>query len=404
MVLASRRKPVPTTAEPSSPGAQASSPVTAKSSAISATNPGQVGPTTPPFQSQLRVLTNLSLPLSERRKVAEELAQDGSEAALAALKQAFATAPEDMRAAIAESLGMCAGPECAKWLQELLQDPSTVVARGAVRALAGEGSAEAAAALLRLLGDVNTDSELRLSIAHNLGSVEQPGVTQALADLARTAQDPELAMAALSALGQRYFSQTEPFFKEYLSTPGISSELRVAAIEGLTQARDNPSALLLSMAADPDAEVRSAAAWALSATRDTGNVGAQLLDLLSQETDPKVRLRLYQALGNQESFDPGAALALVQNETNPSALLAGLDLLAKAVRDTPTPQLQTFFDNTAIAELKQIALTGNYDDRQKARTALARAHTPGALAALHDLAGQLAPPNLPPPGIPAQPK
>jgi HEAT repeat protein len=347
-----------------------------------------------PFKEERRIMANASLPLSERSKAAEALAQKGTDAALAALKAAFASGPEELRVAIAQSLGKCASPECAKWLEDLLQDPSVLVARGAVRGLAEQNTAEAASALIRMLSDANGNMDLRSEIASSLGSVDQPGVTEALAELARSAEDDDLTTAALNSLGGRDFGQTEGFFKQYLQTPGISSELRVSAVEALAQAQGDPTAFLLSMATDTDPDVRASAAWAMSATEATGNAGAQLLDLLSKETDPDVRLRLYQALRNQESFDTGAAMSLVERETDPSARVAGMDLLAQAVRDTPTPQLQSFFAQTAVPELKQIALGGqSYDDRQAAIIALTRARTPAALAALGELAqAQASPP------------
>lgn len=358
-----------------------------------------------PFKDERHIMANASLPLSERAKAAESLAQKGTDAALAALKAAYASGPEELRVAIAQSLGKCASPECAKWLQEMLQDPSVLVARGAVRGLAEQNSPEAAGALVRLLSDANADMDLRTEIATSLSSVEQPGVTEALAELARSSQDDDLTSAALSSLGGRDFGQTEAFFKEYLQTPGVSPELRVAAVEAIAQAQGDPTAFLLSMASDKDSDVRTAAAWALSATEATGNAGPQLLDLLKSEKDPDVRLRLYQALRNQESFDTGTALALVQGENNPSARVAGLDLLAQAVRDTPTSQLQSFFDKTGIPELKQIASSAqSYDDRQAAVIALMRARTPAAMAALGELAGQAGAQTGPPPSAPPRPK
>lgn len=375
----------PTTAAPS-----AASPKAAPRSSTTPERSSLLQPGASVFSAQLLTLTNAAIPLGQRHKVAEALAENGSEPALAVLKQAFAAGPENLRVAIAESLGRCASPECADWLQALLQDSDTQVARGAARALSTQDTPESAGALVRLLGDPNTDPELRLEVAASLGSLTQPGVLQALADAARTTEDPDLAQAVLNALGQRDFAETESFFKEYLQTPGLSSELRVAAVEALAQAQGDPNALLLSLAADPDAEVRAAAAWALSTTDSTGTAGAQILSLLGKETDPDVRLRLYQALGNQEGFDSAAALAMVQQETNPSARVAGLDLLAKLLRDNPTAPLQTYFNTTGIAELKQIALSGqNYDDRQTAILALTRAHTPEAMAALNQLTGQL---------------
>jgi HEAT repeat protein len=339
----------------------------------------------------MKLMTNMSLPTSERRQAAEVLAHDGSEAALAALKQAFANGSEDLRVAIAEALGKCGSPECTKWLRELLHDPSTLVAEGAVRGLAGQNTLEAADALIPLLTDTNAAGDLRCEVALNLGSMDQPGVLQALMGAAYSADDENLVEAALNALGSRDFAETSSFFQNFLNSPDVSSSLRVQALEALAQAQGDPSAFLASLASDSDSDVRAAAAWALSATETTGNVGPQLLALLQNETDADVRLRMYQALGNQESFDANATLAIIQNESDPSARVAGYDLLAKLLLSNPIAELKNYFDQTAVPWLKQMALTGpSSDDRQLAVIVLTRANTPEAMAALSDLSAQIA--------------
>ena len=174
-----------------------------------ATTAAQVGQENMPFKDELRVMANSSLPLSERQKAAEALAQNGSEAAIAALKRAFTNGSDELRAAIAQSLGKCGSPECAKWLQELLQGPSVLVARGAVRGLAEQNSPEAAGALVRLLNDPNADLDLRAEVALSMGNVDQPGVAQALSEAARSAQDEDFATTALGSLGARDFAETE---------------------------------------------------------------------------------------------------------------------------------------------------------------------------------------------------
>ena len=133
----------------------------------------------------------------------------------------------------------------------------------------------------------------------------------------------------------------------------------------------------------------------MSATDSTGNSGSQLLAALQGEQDADVRRRLYQALGNQETFDASTALALVQRETDPAARVAGMDLLAKTVHDNPTPELQTYFDQTAAPALKNTALTGETsNDRMAALIALVRASTPSAMSALQDLAQQATDPRV----------
>jgi hypothetical protein len=100
-------------------------------------------------------------------------------------------------------------------------------------------------------------------------------------------------------------------------------------------------------------------------------------------------------LGNQTSFDTGAALALVQRETDPSARIAGMDLLASSLRDNPTPEVQAFFNQTAAPSLQNLALTGETSqERMAALIALVRASTPSAMAALQAIAQQATDPKV----------
>jgi HEAT repeat protein len=288
-----------------------------------------------------------------------------------------------------------------------LKDPAKGVAAAAARKLGELGTPEAALILGQLLNDTNASPELRSDAAMALGEINQPGVTETLAQAARTIQDEDIVTAIISALGSRDFSETQPFFQEFLHSPDVSSELRVAAAEALAGAKGDPTAFLADLAADSDTDVRVAAAWAMSATEVTGNAGPQVLGRLQNESEGDVRLRLYQALRNQEGFDTSAALGLVQNEKDPSARVAGLDLMAKLLRDSPTPELQDYFSKVAIPELKQTALTAeNFDDRQSAVIALTRAHSADAMTALKDIGNELAaqkPPAAPPP-VPERPR
>ena len=109
-----------------------------------------------------------------------------------------------------------------------------------------------------------------------------------------------------------------------------------------------------------------------------------------------MRARLYQALENQGSYDTAAALAMVQNEKDPMAQVAGLDLLSRAARDNPNDtSLQSFFAQTGIPELKDIAMNSKVlDVRQEAVVALTSLAIGGnkqAIAALNDVRTQVPP-------------
>jgi len=342
----------------------------------------------------ISTLKNASLPMKDRKAAIEALAKLGTPEAIAALKEALTGGADDLRAAIAEGLGQCGSPECATMLQGLLNDPNPAVAQAAIRGLAQLGTPEAVTSLAQILNDSLRSSDLRAEAATGLGTVNQPGAMTALAQAAMTLGDEDLVTQVLDAIGGRNFSETKDFFQQYMGS-AASSDLRVAAIESLWQAQGDPSGFLAGYLSDSDPEVRASAAWALSATDATGNLGAQLLGALQSEQDPNVRLRLYQALRNQDSFDPGTALALVQQETDPTARVAGMDLLASSLRSNPNPAVQTFFDQTAAPALEQAALTGaSTSDRMAALIALVRASTPSAMSALQDIAQQSTDPRV----------
>jgi HEAT repeat protein len=145
----------------------------------------------------------------------------------------------------------------------------------------------------------------------------------------------------------------------------------------------------LKYASDANPELRAAAAWALSATETHQDLTPQLIALLKQEADPEVRVRLYEALGAQDKMDKPAVLALARAETNPAARQAGFGLLADACRADPTPDLVTFFDTTAVPELKATALSDK--DRQSRLSAvltLRRARTELSANALQEIASK----------------
>ena len=266
--------------------------------------------------------------------------------------------------------------------------------KAAVQALAELGSSEAVAALAELLNDLLQSVDLRSEAATGLGGINGPEAMHALAQAATTVGDEHVVTQVLSAIGRRDFSETQAFFRQYLGS-GVPSDLRVAAVESLAQAKGDPVAFLAGYISDPDANVRASAAWAISATEATGRAGPQLIASLQGEQDPEVRWRIYQALANQESFDTSAALVLVQRETDPAARIAGMDLLGSSLRDNPTPAVQKFFDQTAAPALKNTALTGEDNSQRIAAVmALFHASTPAAMSALQELAQQATDPRV----------
>ncbi|MCX6923580.1 MAG: HEAT repeat domain-containing protein, partial [Verrucomicrobia bacterium] len=320
----------------------------------------------------IKAMNDSSLAMNERKAAIQALAKLGTPEAIAALKEALANGSDALRVSVAESLGECASPECAAMLLGLLKDPSEAIVQAAIRGLAQLGSPEAVTALTQLLNDPLRSGDLRSEAATGLGNITGPGALAALAQAATTLGDEDLVTQVLNAIGGREFGETKSFFQQYMGS-AVSSDLRVAAIESLWQAKGDPSTFLAGYLSDSDAEVRASAAWAMSAADETGNAGPQLLVALQGEQDPDVRRRLYQALGNQEGLDTSTALALVQRETDPTARVAGLDLLASSLRNNPTPEVQAYFDQTATPLLRDLALNGDSSNaRMAALIALVR--------------------------------
>ena len=92
-----------------------------------------------------------------------------------------------------------------------------------------------------------------------------------LIDSFPAAKGTELAPRILSAIGQRPFAETRAFFRQVLDSPETEPEIRLAALESLSDLPADATQFLSKYMLDPDAEIRAEAAWALSTTEDRGN-------------------------------------------------------------------------------------------------------------------------------------
>lgn len=348
----------------------------------------------PPGELIARLL-DANLPAKEQREAGWALARLGSDEAIAALKAALRNSPSYLKAAIAEGLGESPHPEARAILLDLLKTGDEITARGAIRGFGLRGDAGAATILSEVLFDVHQPESLRTESALSLGDIRQPEALAALTRAATEVRDPVIAEGALDGLGRRPVAETDEFFRAYLGAPDQPLKLKVVALEALGNAEGDVTPLLLSYAAEPNPDLRAAAAWALNLADTPGDLGPQLLDWLKQETKPEVRARLYRALASQDVYDASAVLALSQRESNPAARLASLDLLAEACRFTKSPDVLSYFGQTALPELKNTALMNdNPESRLSAVMALQRAETPQADNALQDIARNSADPKV----------
>jgi len=257
------------------------------------------------------------------------------------------------------------------------------------------GGGESATVLSQVLNDAQRPESVRSEAALGLGDIPEPEALAALTRAATEIREPELADTVLEGLGKRPFAETEDFFRKYLETPGLETESKVAALEGLAGAQGDVGPLLLKYASDPDPEVRASAAWALGSIEESTGLGAQLADLLKSETNPQVRARLYSALANQDGWNPGTVLKLVGQESDPNARLAALDLLAASSHSAESEGVLAFFNDTAVPELKRSALgADSLQDRLSAVMTLRKAGTTESLAALAEIAKQSSQPKI----------
>lgn len=334
-------------------------------------------------------LLNPSFPLKTRRQAARALAKLGSDNSITALKTALRDGPPYLKAAIGEGLGESSHREARTLLIDLINGTDEIAARGAVRGFALRGDAEATDILANLLFNTQKPESVRTEAALALGEVQQPGALSALTRAVSEIQDPAIAEQVLEGLARRPFAETEQFFSDYLASPGLAAESKVAALEALGNSTGDVAALALKYAGDPDPEVRAAAAWALSATETRADIAPQLLELLKGESSPEVRAKLYEALGGQDNYDSAAVLAQVQKETDLPARQAGLGLLAELCRSAPTPELLAFFNQTAVPELQNRAVASpDLQERLASVMSLRRAGTAESLSALQNVVQQ----------------
>ena len=133
--------------------------------------------------------------------------------------------------------------------------------------------------------------------------------------------------------------------------------------------------------------MRAEAAWALAAADDPGDISREIETYLAQEQDAEVRKRLYQALGNQENPDLNVVNDMVYNEPDLDARLAGYDVLAKNINSLEDKNLITQFNETAIPELQEAALSSKHlNSRLSAVMVLKKANTKEANLALKKIA------------------
>jgi HEAT repeat protein len=352
--------------------------LTAKSSLVLSTNAMEA--------ALISVLFDPKQELKSRRKAARALAKLDSDAATVAVQVALKSAPPHIKAAIAEGLGENSSPEASQMLLDILNCADETAARGAVRGLAIHRDDASVKLLIQAFQDAGRPESIRTEAALALGDVDRPEALAALSEAAYHTQSDTMEENILRGIGKMPFSETESFFEDYVGSDFVSKDLKLTALQGLIEAGGDAVPFLLQYAANSDPEIRLAAAWGLAAAGDYKDIAPDLLQLLKTDTDPAVRARLYLDLVNQKNLDEGQFLALARSETNPDARVAVLTLLASECHGIPSAETLSFFEGTAVPELKHTALSDTSQQTRLAATmALRQARTPGSFAALDEI-------------------
>ncbi len=346
------------------------------------------------FQLWARTLLDSAKPLKLRRQAAWNIAQLRTAEAFAVLAQGLAGAPAHLKAMIAVLLGNFDTAESRRLLREMLNGTDATVARGAMRGWAALGDAEALDLLSKYFANGQNPVELRADAALSLSRIGSARANQTLIESVSRTTDRSLATAILRGLAEHDFTESEPFFRQYLNRADVPVALRAAALEALGEANGNPLPLLLQHLESADSEIRAAAAWGIGMLDNPAPVAEDLVRVLSAEKNSDVRTRLYQALENQPGVEAQTLLSSVLNDSTASRV-DGLKLLAAQAARLNSPEFLATFDRLAVPELEHLAISGgDLQSKLISVMALKQAKTPGALEALGRVAARSAEPRV----------
>jgi HEAT repeat protein len=351
-----------------------------------------------PFSAQdrlqtLNALLDANTPAKARYQAAWKLAEYADASTIEALSRVLSDplSPATLKAAILEGLGSSEYPQKKDVLLQWLSDKDEVVVCGAIRGLSAIGDEDSVSMLANMAR--STDSSTVATEALNgLGTAHHPS---AMANLVQMYNEPAANRAELTredilaAIGNRNISESGQFLAQVFNDNAADSEIRCAVAEAVGDSKGNVGAFLVSTLSDPCSDVRAAAAWSLASAEEPGDVASEIQGLIKTEPDSTVRMRLYQALNNQENVDISALASNIASELVAETQLAGYNFLSRNIRGTDDQQLKQWYATTVVPELKNTALTGEASNtRLTAVMALKAAGLPESRTALQDIARQ----------------
>jgi HEAT repeat protein len=271
-----------------------------------------------------------------------------------------------VKTAILEATGHSSDPAAFARIQEFLNHEDERLVRAAIRALASTGHADAVGIIAVIMEDQQRPISVRTEAAMRLSSINDPQVMEILARNLASSNNLELSTAIVSVLGERPLAESEPLLAALLSSKDSPRELRVAALESLGLATENPGRLVIGCIGDADAEIRLAAAWALGVTTARINYGRELTDALAIEPNAEVRAALYSAMANQQPPPAEAMKTGIQQERNDAPRAAGLWALARAMQREGVPDgIRSWFDSVGVETLRALAASDEGGDVRK---------------------------------------
>ncbi|MBL9118004.1 MAG: HEAT repeat domain-containing protein [Verrucomicrobiaceae bacterium] len=256
----------------------------------------------------------------------------------------------------------------------------------AIRLMGDLSTAAAVNTLEMIAADANWPAELRKEAIQSLRRIHTSRAARALENLLpHVVTDEELLTETYAALGDHPWNEIEDVFEPVLREGSTStSTVRIAATEALSRSTAEALPTLHRLVeSDSDADVRAAAAWAMSCVRADQTYGPALAELAKKEPEIMVRRRIYEALLVQTD-NPAADMApLIHAEQDISARVAGLNALGDSVGRSMDEKKMAVFDAEDVPELVRIAHSEEtLNLRMRAVFALRRAGTAAALNAL----------------------
>ena len=332
--------------------------------------------------------------LEARIRAVRWLGRFGSDEAIDVLELVLrADSPARLLTDAAEALGSSKNADARRILETLLESESDAIVRGALRAVAARADADAIAILEAKLRDLHQSDAVRAQAAASLGRLATAQAAASLRESLTRAGDSNLVPSILEALGEQPYSETEDFFRSILTDGEVDPEIKIAALEALSDAPPESSELLLEIASGAsEPELRIVAVESLTLMDGSEDAVAPLLDILDRESSPDVRAELYSALAfynhkTQANAELDALVSTILEEETLQTKLQAYRLVGAILSVEPDAQLSEPFDEFMVDWLSEQAefATDSYT-RSLAIHALNLAGTDDAKRALDRLA------------------